>query len=80
MAVKRLIALTGQTQRSATIAIAILAFVLGGIERNGLIHWSQPEILLYDEDPADPHQLSRLHRARWPLLGNGDAEGNRAYA
>jgi len=28
------------------------AFVLGGIERNGVIHWSQPEVLLYEEDPT----------------------------
>lgn len=27
-------------------------WILGGVERNGQIHWSQPEILLYDEDPA----------------------------
>ncbi|WP_169975642.1 exo-alpha-sialidase [Tautonia rosea] len=27
------------------------AWVLGGIERDGLIHWSEPEILLYDDDP-----------------------------
>ena len=27
------------------------AWVSGGIERNGDIHWSQPEILLYDADP-----------------------------
>lgn len=27
-------------------------WVLGGIEKNGFIHWSQPEILLYDDDPA----------------------------
>ncbi|QDV34534.1 exo-alpha-sialidase [Tautonia plasticadhaerens] len=27
------------------------AWVLGGVERDGLIHWSEPEILLYDEDP-----------------------------
>lgn len=28
------------------------AWVLGGVERGGRIHWSQPEVLLYDEDPA----------------------------
>ena len=27
------------------------AWVLGGVERDGFIHWSEPEILLYDEDP-----------------------------
>jgi hypothetical protein len=27
-------------------------WISGGIEKNGFIHWSQPEILLYDEDPA----------------------------
>ena len=27
------------------------AWVTGGIERNGYIHWSQPEILLYHPDP-----------------------------
>jgi hypothetical protein len=27
-------------------------WVLGGVERNGRIYWSQPEILLYDEDPT----------------------------
>jgi hypothetical protein len=28
------------------------AWVTGGIELGGKIHWSQPEILLYDDDPA----------------------------
>ncbi len=28
------------------------AWVLGGVEKDGYIHWSQPEILLYDVDPA----------------------------
>ena len=28
------------------------AWVVGGIERDGFVHWSQPEILLYDPDPA----------------------------
>ena len=27
------------------------AWILGGIEKNGHIYWSQPEILLYDDDP-----------------------------
>jgi hypothetical protein len=27
-------------------------WVTGGIERNGTIHWSEPEILLYDPDPS----------------------------
>ncbi len=27
------------------------AWVAGGVEKHGLIHWSQPEILLYDADP-----------------------------
>lgn len=27
------------------------AWICGGIEVNGHIHWSQPEILLYDDDP-----------------------------
>lgn len=27
------------------------AWLLGGVEKDGAIHWSQPEILLYDEDP-----------------------------
>ncbi len=26
-------------------------WVAGGVEKNGFIHWSQPEILLYDENP-----------------------------
>lgn len=26
-------------------------WVCGGVERNGAIHWSEPEILLYDRDP-----------------------------
>ncbi len=26
-------------------------WIAGGVERNGFIHWSQPEILLYDENP-----------------------------
>lgn len=26
-------------------------WIAGGIERGGFIHWSQPEILLYDDDP-----------------------------
>ncbi|MBI4581412.1 MAG: exo-alpha-sialidase [Planctomycetes bacterium] len=28
------------------------AWITGGIEKQGRIHWSQPEILLYDPDPA----------------------------
>jgi hypothetical protein len=28
------------------------AWITGGTERGGKIHWSQPEILLYDDDPA----------------------------
>jgi len=28
------------------------AWISGGIERDGAIHWSQPEILLYDDDPT----------------------------
>ena len=27
------------------------AWITGGVERDGYIHWSQPEILLYDPDP-----------------------------
>jgi hypothetical protein len=27
-------------------------WICGGIERDGHIHWSEPEILLYDDDPA----------------------------
>lgn len=27
-------------------------WVAGGVERNGFIHWSQPEILLYADDPV----------------------------
>ena len=27
------------------------AWVLGGVERDGFIHWSEPEVLLFDEDP-----------------------------
>ena len=27
-------------------------WITGGIEENGAIHWSEPEILLYDEDPT----------------------------
>jgi len=27
------------------------AWVAGGIEKDGVIHWSEPEILLYDDDP-----------------------------
>ncbi|BDC47885.1 hypothetical protein F183_A02010 [Bryobacterales bacterium F-183] len=27
------------------------AWICGGVEKNGYIHWSEPEILLYDEDP-----------------------------
>jgi len=27
------------------------AWIAGGVERDGKIHWSQPEILLYDENP-----------------------------
>lgn len=27
-------------------------WVCGGVERGGFIHWSEPEILLYDDDPA----------------------------
>jgi hypothetical protein len=28
------------------------AWLCGGVERDGSIHWSEPEILLYDDDPA----------------------------
>lgn len=28
------------------------AWVSGGVEKEGYIHWSQPEVLLYDDDPA----------------------------
>ncbi len=28
------------------------AWIVGGIEKNGYLYWSQPEILLYDVDPA----------------------------
>ncbi len=28
------------------------AWISGGLEKDGRIHWSQPEILLYDDDPA----------------------------
>ena len=28
------------------------AWVLGGVERDGMIYWSEPEILLYDVDPT----------------------------
>ncbi|MFO0907408.1 MAG: exo-alpha-sialidase [Isosphaeraceae bacterium] len=28
------------------------AWICGGVERDGFIHWSEPEILLYDDDPA----------------------------
>jgi hypothetical protein len=27
------------------------AWICGGMEKDGMLHWSQPEILLYDEDP-----------------------------
>ncbi len=27
------------------------AWILGGVERDGHIYWSQPEVLLYDDDP-----------------------------
>ena len=27
-------------------------WICGGVEKNGFIHWSEPEILLYDDDPA----------------------------
>jgi hypothetical protein len=27
------------------------AWLCGGVEKNGFIHWSEPEILLYDENP-----------------------------
>jgi hypothetical protein len=28
------------------------AWIAGGVERDGYIHWSQPEICLYDDDPS----------------------------
>ncbi len=28
------------------------AWLCGGVEKDGFIHWSQPEIALYDDDPA----------------------------
>jgi hypothetical protein len=27
-------------------------WIVGGVEKNGYIHWSQPEVLLYDSEPA----------------------------
>jgi hypothetical protein len=27
------------------------AWICGGVEKNGFIHWSEPEILLYDDEP-----------------------------
>lgn len=27
-------------------------WVCGGVEKNGFIHWSQPEVLLYDDEPS----------------------------
>ncbi len=27
-------------------------WISGGVEKNGFIHWAQPEILLYDDEPA----------------------------
>jgi len=27
------------------------AWVCGGVERDGMLHWSQPEVLLYEDDP-----------------------------
>ena len=27
-------------------------WISGGIEKDGAIHWSQPEVLLYDDDPT----------------------------
>ncbi len=29
------------------------AWISGGIERDGVIHWSEPEILLYDDNPGN---------------------------
>src|SRR5690606_11587898 len=26
-------------------------WIAGGVERDGYIHWSQPELLIYDDDP-----------------------------
>jgi hypothetical protein len=28
------------------------AWICGGVERDGFLHWSEPEVLLYDDDPA----------------------------
>ena len=28
------------------------AWLIGGVEKDGFLHWSQPEIVLYDDDPA----------------------------
>jgi hypothetical protein len=44
-------ALTPEWTRGAYYRNRNPGWILGGVERNGQIHWSQPEILLYDEDP-----------------------------
>lgn len=28
------------------------SWICGGVEKNGLLHWSEPEIVLYNDDPA----------------------------
>ena len=48
------------------------------IEQDGTIHWSEPEILLYDDDlKILGHELSRPHPAGWQVLGDRDAEDDR---
>jgi hypothetical protein len=33
-------------------------WISGGIERDGFIHWSEPEIFLYDESPVNIHGMA----------------------
>ena len=45
-------ALTPEWQAGAYYRNRNPGWVAGGVEKNGQIFWSQPEILLYDDDPA----------------------------
>jgi hypothetical protein len=56
------------------------AWVAGGIERDGFLHWSEPEILLYDDDPKVRISYPRLHRGRRSPLRHRDAEVRRPRA
>ena len=53
-------------------------WISGGIEKDGekgkVIEWTQPEILLYDDDPVGKNELSRFGGRSWKLLRYRDTK------